>query len=164
VGKRPGNTVISFLAARRPGMAIENPRQVSAYSYPAQYGPRGPSFSRAVFSTWSGRPQLYISGTASILGHLSQHAGDAHAQTGETITNLRAVIAEAHKYGLIGDTDSSDTLFKVYLRRPEYQPVVEARLRKAFGPELPIVYLQADICRRELLVEIEVVCSMRPAD
>ena len=164
VGKRPGNTVISFLAARRPGMAIENPRQVSAYSYPAQYGPRGPSFSRAVFSTWSGRPQLYISGTASILGHLSQHAGDAHAQTGETITNLRAVIAEAHKHGLIDDTVSSDTLFKVYLRRPEYQPVVEARLRKAFGLQRPIVYLQADICRRELLVEIEVVCSMRPAD
>ena len=164
VGKRPGNTVICFLAARRPGTAIENPRQVSAYSYPAQYGPRGPTFSRALFANWNDTPQLYISGTASILGHLSQHAGDAHAQTGETIVNLRAVMAEAHKHGLIDATASTDRLFKVYLRRPEFRPVVEARLRKAFGPEPSIVYLQADICRQELLLEIEVVCSMRQPD
>lgn len=164
VGKRPGDTVICFLAARRPGMAIENPRQVSAYCYPAQYGPRGPTFSRALFSTWSGTPQLYISGTASILGHLSQHAGDAHAQAGETIENLRAVMAKAHKHGLIDATASGNRLFKVYLRRPEFRPAVEARLRKAFGPEPSIVYLQADICRQELLLEIEVVCSMRQPD
>lgn len=164
VGKRPGNTVIGFLAARRPGTAIENPRQVSAYSYPARYGPRGPTFSRALFATWDGTPQLYISGTASILGHLSQHAGDAYAQTGETIVNLRAVMAEAQKRGLIHATASTERLFKVYLRRPEFRPVVEARLRKAFGPEPSIVYLQADICRQELLLEIEVVCSMRRPD
>lgn len=161
VGKRPGNTVICFLAARRPGTPIENPRQVSAYSYPAQYGPRGPTFSRALFSTWNGTPQLYISGTASILGHLSQHAGDAHAQTAETIVNLRTVMAEAHKHGLIDATAAADRLFKVYLRRPELRPVVEARLRNDFGPEPSIVYLQADICRQELLLEIEVVCSTK---
>ena len=161
VGKRPGNTVISFLAAPRPGTAIENPRQVSAYSYPAQYGPRGPTFSRALLATWSGTPQLYISGTASIHGHLSQHAGDARAQAGETIVNLRAVMAEACKHGLIDATASGNTLFKVYLRRPELRPVVETRLHKAFGRKSSIVYLQADICRRELLLEIEAVCSMK---
>ena len=161
VGKRPGNTVICFLAARRPGTTIENPRQVSAYSYPAQYGPRGPTFSRALFATWNSTPQLYISGTASILGHLSQHAGDAYAQTGETIVNLRTVMAEAHRHGLIDATAATDRLFKVYLRRPEFRPVVEARLRKAFGPEASIVYLQADICRQDLLLEIELVCSTK---
>lgn len=164
VGKRPGDTVISFLAARRPGTPIENPRQVSAYSYPAQYGPRGPTFSRALFATWNGTPQLYISGTASILGHLSQHAGDAHAQTSETIINLRTVMAEARKFGLIGTPASTDSLFKVYLRRPDLQPMVEARLRRAFGAQPAIVYLQADICRQELLLEIEAVCSMRQPD
>jgi chorismate lyase / 3-hydroxybenzoate synthase len=40
IGKRPGNTVICFLAARRPGTPIENPRQLSAYSYPVQFGSR----------------------------------------------------------------------------------------------------------------------------
>ncbi|HVY07925.1 MAG TPA: hypothetical protein VHB46_18260 [Burkholderiales bacterium] len=159
VGKRSGNTVICFLAAPRPGIPIENPRQVSAYSYPAQYGPRGPTFSRALFSTWDGLQQLYISGTASIFGHLSQHEGDADAQARETIVNLRSVMDEARIHGLIDVRRGTDMLFKVYLRRPEYRAIAETRLREAFGVAPSIVYLEADICRRELLLEIEVVCA-----
>ena len=159
VGKRSGNTVICFLAATRPGLPIENPRQVSAYSYPAQYGPRGPTFSRALFSSWDGRQQLYISGTAAIFGHLSQHADDAGAQAVETIINLRSVMDEAHAHGLIDVTRGTNMAFKVYLRQPEFRAIAEARLREAFGPTPSIIYLQADICRRELLLEIEVVCT-----
>lgn len=107
-------------------------------------------------------PQLYVSGTASIFGRLSQHAGDAAAQADETIVNLCSVIAEARVHGLIDVASGADMLFKVYLRRPEFRPVVEARLRKAFGPEPSVIYLQADICRRELLLEIEAACSIRP--
>lgn len=157
VGKRAGNTVICFLAATRPGVPIENPRQVSAYSYPAQYGPRGPTFSRALFASWNGVPQLYVSGTAAILGHQSQHIGDPGAQTDEIIVNLRAVMIEAR--GLIDVDAGAEMLFKVYLRKPEYAAMVEPRLRHTFGPLPTIVYLQADICRSELLVEIEVACS-----
>jgi len=161
VGKRPGNTVICFLAAPRPGIPIENPRQVSAYSYPAQYGPRGPTFSRALFASWDGRRQLYISGTAAIFGHLSQHAGDVAAQAGETILNLRSVMDEARAHGLIDVTSGTDLMFKVYLRQPEFRPIAEKQLREAFGPASSVIYLQADICRRELLLEIEVVCATR---
>ena len=159
VGKRSGNTVICFLAAPRPGLPIENPRQVSAYSYPAQYGPRGPTFSRALFSSWDGRQQLYISGTAAIFGHLSQHAGNAGAQAVETIINLRSVMDEAHAHGLIDVRRNTELSFKVYLRQPEFRAIAEARVREAFGPTPSIIYLQADICRRELLLEIEVVCT-----
>jgi hypothetical protein len=74
---------------------------------------------------------------------LSQHAGDAYARTGETIVNLRTVMAEAHRHGLIDATAATERLFKVYLRRPEFRPVVEARARKAFGPEPSIVYLHS---------------------
>lgn len=159
VGKRSGNTVICFLAAPRPGIPIENPRQVSAYSYPAQYGPRGPTFSRALLASWDGLQQLYISGTAAIFGHLSQHEGDVGAQTDETIINLRSVMDEAHAHGLIDVRQGAELLFKVYLRQPEFRAITQARLREAFGPGPSIIYLQADICRRELLVEIEVVCT-----
>jgi chorismate lyase/3-hydroxybenzoate synthase len=159
VGKRPGNTVICFLAAPRPGIPIENPRQVSAYSYPAQYGPRGPTFSRALFASWDGLRQLYVSGTAAIFGHLSQHAGDVGAQAGETIVNLRSVMDEAHAHGLIDVTQYTNLLFKVYLRQPEFRVIAEKQLREAFGPATSVIYLQADICRRELLLEIEVVCA-----
>lgn len=157
VGKRAGNTAIAFLAALRPGTPVENPRQVSAYSYPAQYGPRGPTFSRALFTTWNGLPQLYVSGTASIFGHLSRHEGDAAAQADETILNLRSVMGEAR--GLIDVDDGADMLFKVYLREPALRPLVESRLRAAFGDGPAILWLQADICRRELLLEIELVVA-----
>jgi chorismate lyase / 3-hydroxybenzoate synthase len=158
VGKRSGNTVICFLAAPRRGIPIENPRQVSAYSYPVQYGPRGPAFSRALFTSWDALQQLYISGTAAISGHLSQHEGDARAQAVETILNLRSVMDEAHARGLIDAGQNAALLFKVYLRRPEIRAIAEAHLREAFGPSPSIIYLQADICRQELLLEIEGVC------
>ena len=159
VGKRSGNTVICFLAAPRPGIPIENPRQVSAYSYPVQYGPRGPTFSRALFTSWDDLQQLYISGTAAIFGHLSQHEGDAGAQAGDTIVNLRSVMDEARAHGLIDVRQNTELLFKVYLRQPEFHAIAETQLREAFGPAPSIIYLQADICRRELLLEIEVVCA-----
>ncbi|MEO8003587.1 MAG: hypothetical protein ABI771_01665 [Betaproteobacteria bacterium] len=158
VGKRPGNTVICFLAAPRAGIPVENPRQVSAYSYPAQYGPRGPTFSRALFSTWDGLAQLYVSGTAAILGHQSQHPGDADAQAAETILNLRSVISRAQEQRLVEARHAADMQIKVYLREPQLRAVAESRLREAFGPAPSIIYLQADICRRELLLEIEAVC------
>ncbi len=161
VGKHSANTVIYFLAAPHPGIPIENPRQVSAYSYPAQYGPRGPTFCRALFTSWNDLPQLYISGTAAIFGHQSQHAGDAKAQTDETIVNLRSVMDEADVLGLIDVRRETDLLFKVYLRQPALRTIAEARLRETFGPAPSIVYLQAEICRRELLLEIEVVCARR---
>ncbi|MBC8008179.1 MAG: hypothetical protein H7X76_09060 [Prolixibacteraceae bacterium] len=158
VGKRSGNTVICFLAAPQAGIPIENPRQVSAYSYPAQYGPRGPTFSRALFTAWDDQQQLYISGTAAIRGHLSQHEGDAAEQAGETILNLRSVTDAAHARGLIDVRQSTELLFKVYVRQPELRATVETHLRDAFGPAPSIMYLQADICRRELLLEVEAVC------
>ncbi|MEO8165768.1 MAG: hypothetical protein ABI619_10275 [Betaproteobacteria bacterium] len=162
VGKHSGNTIISFLAAPHAGTPVENPRQVSAYAYPAQYGPRGPTFSRALFTAPHGKAQLYISGTAAILGHASQHEGNVEAQTDETIANLRAVLNEARTLGLIdGPACDMALTFKVYVRQPEYRSIVLRRLREAFGEESSILFLHADICRRELLLEIEAVCSSR---
>ena len=77
----------------------------------------------------------------------------------ETIVNLRSVMDEAHAHGLIDVRQGAQLLFKVYLRQPEFRAITEARLREAFGRGPSIIYLQADICRRELLVEIEVVCT-----
>lgn len=159
VGICSDRTVICFLAAPRAGTPIENPRQVSAYRYPDRYGPRGPTFARGLFRDWEGMGQLYISGTAAIFGHLSQHEGDVGAQTDATILNLRSVMDEARRDGLIDVRTGAEIAFKVYLRHPEMHGVVQARLRAAFGSKPSIVCLQADICRRELLVEIEAVCT-----
>jgi chorismate lyase/3-hydroxybenzoate synthase len=45
----------------------------------------------------------------------------------------------------------------VYVRSGSHQAVIEQELRRAIGPRPPVVFLQADICRRDLLVEIEAV-------
>ena len=37
---------VVLLASRHPCQLVENPRQMSAFEYPADYGPRSPKFSR----------------------------------------------------------------------------------------------------------------------
>lgn len=144
VGMRGRGLVTYFLAAREPGVQIENPRQVSAYRYPPQYGPKSPSFSRATL--WNGT--LFVSGTASVVGHETLHAGDVGAQVDETLRNIEVVLAQA------GHTFADVIAAKSYIRRAVDYERVASRLDPLFGSN---IYLEADICRQDLLVEIEVV-------
>jgi len=89
--------VVYFLAARTAPTFLENPRQLSAYHYPRQYGSHSPVFSRATLLRQSGGLALFISGTASIVGHRSLHVGDTAAQTRETLANIEALLAEANR-------------------------------------------------------------------
>lgn len=151
--------VIYFLASRVAPELIENPRQVSAYRYPAQYGARSPAFSRAAVLGGRDAATLFISGTASIVGHRSMHAGDPVAQTRETLRNIEALLEEAgRKVKVPGGTPPLGSLaYKVYVREPCDLPLVRSELTAAIGKQAPVLYLQADICRRDLAVEIEAV-------
>jgi len=148
---------IYFLAARRPPKMIENPRQTSAYHYPPKFGRHSPIFSRACVWGESGGSRLFVSGTASIVGHETIHRGDVIAQTRETIVNIGALLEQANR--IVGASRYSlDGLkLKVYLRHPSDLPDVEAALAEVLHPAASIVYLQADVCREDLLVEIEAV-------
>jgi len=159
LGTREGPMCISFLAARQSSLAIENPRQVSAYRYPERYGPRSPSFSRAALcSAGDGEAALFISGTSSIVGHESLHTGDVCEQTRETLRNLDAVIAAAHLRGTA--RFALDRMHcTVYLRHADDASVVQAVLAAELGAASPALreasFVEADICRPELRVEIE---------
>jgi len=155
VGKHGGSVVFVFLAGKRRGTPIENPRQMSAYRYPAQYGPRGPSFARAACVAWGQQEQLYVSGTASIVGHESRHAGDVGSQAEETIRNLCALLNAARVSA--GTAQWQRLLFKVYLRPGVAPDPVLQPLRHTFGDRPDVLVLEADICRRELLLEIEAI-------
>ncbi|MGE5714291.1 MAG: hypothetical protein ACM32F_10475, partial [Betaproteobacteria bacterium] len=74
---------VMVLAGREAPTAIENPRQVSAYKYPPQYGPQPPTFSRAALYRSGNCALLTVSGTASIVGHETVHIGDVAAQVDE---------------------------------------------------------------------------------
>jgi chorismate lyase / 3-hydroxybenzoate synthase len=147
--------VIYFLAGQVAPVFVENPRQVSAYHYPEQYGAHSPAFSRAALLRQTGSLTLFISGTASIVGHRSLHIGDAGAQTSETLTNIKALLGEANRLADGAHFDLDALAYKVYVRRPDALPVIQSQLAAGLGPRSQIIYLQADICRQDLLVEIE---------
>jgi chorismate lyase/3-hydroxybenzoate synthase len=159
LGTQGGPLRVYFLAGRLPPIPVENPRQVSAYRYPDTYGPRAPTFSRgALADVGPGRQALFISGTASIVGHQSVHIGDVRRQTEESLTNLAAVRdAAAARAGLA--FAANDMFYTVYVRHPADLPAVRDVFERAIGPTSlaarEAIYLHADICRADLLVEIE---------
>lgn len=155
IGTREPGMLIYFIASKAPGAQIENPRQVSAFEYPAQYGPRSPSFSRATLADAGSEAYLLVSGTASIVGHASQHAGDAKAQLVEIARNLKALQLRAQRQRG-GTTEWVPALLKLYLRDPAQLPQLRECLREQFG-DAPLLCLEGDICRSDLLVEIEAV-------
>ena len=159
IGLHKGKLCMRFLAGRVPPLPIENPRQVSAYRYPSTYGPRAPTFSRAALaSLGGGQVALFISGTASIVGHETVHHGDVLAQLRETLVNLRTVVAEANAR-TTARFELADTDCVVYVRHAEHAPLILRELESALGADSralrEAVFLEADICRSDLLVEIE---------
>ena len=157
LGSRGTQLTVYFLAAKQPGQLVENPRQTSAFNYPAQYGPRSPTFARAMLMQSAGEPQLFVSGTSSIVGHATVHAGNAPAQAQETVANLLTVIAQAQRAGFDASSAQAHLLLKAYLRRPADLAMARGCLTKAFGAATTIAYLQADVCRADLLLEVEAV-------
>jgi enamine deaminase RidA (YjgF/YER057c/UK114 family) len=154
LGTQNGSLHVAMLAGRFPPLAIENPRQVTPCHYPKQYGEDPPIFSRA---TWlrqlSGADLLMVSGTASIVGHRTLHPGDILAQTTETLRNIQAVLDNANHTAGKGLWTLSGLRGRVYIRNAEDYPLVSGYLR-AEGLT-GFCYVQADICRSDLLVEIE---------
>ena len=165
LGSAAGPINIAFLAGRAMPMRIENPRQVSAYRYPDQYGPRTPQFSRATRVCIRGQAVLFISGTASVVGHATLHKGDVAAQTAETMANLEAILAQANRAGGAPGTLRASSgppaftldqlVMRVYVRHPADLGVIQMELKRLLGATPNAVYQQADICRSDLLVEIE---------
>ncbi|HUL45603.1 MAG TPA: hypothetical protein VLV25_00730 [Steroidobacteraceae bacterium] len=147
--------VVYFLAGRQAPAFIENPRQMSAYRYPREYGSHAPVFSRATLLRQKGSLTLFISGTASIVGHRSIHVGDTAAQTRETLANIAALLEQANRVERAARFSLGSLACKVYVRRPSDVPVIRAELAAALEPTSKVIYLQADICRQDLLVEIE---------
>lgn len=170
LGTATGPLTIAFLAGHAPAQAVENPRQVSAYQYPDIYGPRSPSFARAtLLPADRDKPQqvLFISGTASIVGHHTLHAGDVVAQTRETLANLQALVEQSqldvgppqHRSQPLAHAPASFSLqrasYRVYVRHADDMPRVKLVMLDVLGAGMQAVYLQADVCRSDLLVEIE---------
>lgn len=157
IGSTKGAGLCMFaIASRLPGMPVENPHQVSAYRYPSAYGPRSPSFVRGMLVPWADGAQLFVSGTASILGHATRHPGDVLAQARQAITNVEAVrLSAAQDY--LGGMDPSSLKLEscyLYIRNDADAPMV-SRLVGDSTEFTEACLFSGEICRRDLLVEVE---------
>lgn len=149
-----GSLSIAFLCGASPLVPIENPRQVSAYLYPNLYGPRSPTFSRAALAYWGTQELLFVSGTASIVGHESLHGNDLVAQIRETLDNVSSVLDVAAERSQKGRFALSALEYRAYVRHPCDVDAVQREIARRVG-QAPVLFVQADICRKELLVEVE---------
>ena len=159
----PGFAVY-FLLGKEPGQSLENPRQTAPSDYPEHLGPHGPSFCRGVSHAADGQVALYLSGTASITGHETQHHGDAAAQAREVLHNHAAVIEQARIEGASRPERLHDLPFeKIYLANPENLSQVQDEVRAIIGPDTPCYFLHSCLCRNDLLLEMESTIFDEPA-
>ena len=155
LGVEHGPLSIAFLAARQASHCIETPRQTSAFAYPQQYGPRSPTFPRASVANSGRHDILFISGTASIVGHRTVHIGDVLAQTRETVANIAVLVEQARQLAPAAGYTLAGLDYRVYIRHAADYTAVRNTLEQLIGPDIRAVYVQADVCRSDLLVEVE---------
>ena len=155
VGMRERGLMLYFLAATEMATQAENPRQVAAYRYPPQYGQKSPSFSRATTRRSRSETVIYVSGTSSVVGHASVHDRDVLGQLEETIVNLEAILRSA-----AGARLRDFVAVKTYIRREQDAELVIPALDAVLPQSCSRIYVEADICRSELLLEIEGVARL----
>jgi chorismate lyase/3-hydroxybenzoate synthase len=174
VGHDGPDFVLHCLSARAAGRQIENPRQIPAWRYSLRYGPKPPCFARATRIERGRRSWLLVGGTASVRGEESFHAGDLYGQLEETLRNLAALVesAEAREPAAGSPEAGGDggrvmpaaelerllgryRQLRVYHARREQGGEIEDELRRRLGSEVLLEMVAADLCRPELLVEIE---------
>ncbi len=156
IGNHENNLQIYFLASDTPGTAIENPRQTSAYHYPVENNYTQPLFSRGLLKTWGKRAHFYVSGTASIIGHETLHIDDVCAQLNESINNVETLVAHANDKHQTQLNAQDDLLYmKVYIRNRGDVEHINQVLAARLSNNTPRALLLGDMCRDNLLVEIE---------
>ena len=175
VGTWGRELVLYGLASRWPGKPVENPRQIPSYRYSRRFGPLPPCFARA--TVVRRRPLepdvLLVGGTASIVGEDSQHPEDVLAQTDETFRNLASVVRSACLPKAAAGVEGAKSLrewlglfrdLRVYYREAQDRAAILARIEASFARVRRVEALPAELCRPELLVEIEGVAELPPEE
>lgn len=140
---------VCFLAGPGPAQHFENPEQVPAFRYPAEYGPTPPSFARGTVVRQGEGGAWFLSGTASIKGHATC-GSDFASQAQLTFDNVRLMFQRMNLPA------SASGPWKIFLRHRQDLPAAKAALAVEFPDAAPnAMFLEADICRASLLLEVE---------
>ncbi|MCX6901558.1 MAG: dioxygenase [Verrucomicrobia bacterium] len=140
-------------------LPLENPQQTPVYEYEAVYSPKSPKFVRAMAEAIGDYVVIWISGTASIVNSKTLHTGNPGKQADQTLTNIELLLSQKNlaRHGAPGAGATLRDLAKlrVYVKRPQDYPVIRKVCEKRCGINIPIIYVVADVCRSDLLVEME---------
>lgn len=170
IGTNVGSVTIDFTAVSATDALniypLSNPRQIDAHRYSqevligrsiAEIPQKGsPKFERAKVITAGAEGLIYISGTAAILGQKTEAAQNAGAQTQTTLENISMLISA----GNLADNniqvaqDPHPSYIRVYVKNKADIPAIKKVCQDFLG-DIPAIYVVADICREDLLVEIE---------
>jgi len=171
VGMKYGGVKLDFYAVN-PGKSLEisavnNPEQVKPYDYGQKVlkgipvggteKKQAPQFERAVLLSNNLSSSILVSGTASIIGQDTIGIGDIEKQTDITIDNIRRLHENGREELLKVETGKNSgrlILLRVYIKDQDDFAKVKSICESRF-PGVPTVYIEADICRDDLLVEIE---------
>lgn len=166
VGHRAPDLVVQALAGERPGEGLENPRQRAAYRYSKRYGPLPPCFARATVvddpaCAFLGPRLMIVAGTASVVGEDSVHQDDLEMQLAETCVNLESLIAAADPGQ--GEPLSLFRELRAYVVDDGCQEPLVDRIAARFPSLERLELMPADLCRADLLVEVEGVVGLDAA-
>jgi len=167
IGQDTGGVIIGFIAVSDSDIIsirpIANPGQVDAHRY-SELVLEGnsddkctPKFERAKLVTIGQRNYIYVSGTASILGEETVHVGDVKKQTLTTIENIKRLFSRENqdKLGLDFNVDSIQfSHLRVYVKHRKDMQVVKKVCESELNCKSSL-FLESDVCREDLLVEIE---------
>lgn len=150
----------------RHTIAIDNPLQVAAHNYSQQvllgqpdavfHRRTTPKFERAKAIVEYDCAKIYISGTAAIRGEESLSGVGIEQQTIATLENIEYLISKKNlaRYHAFVRNEPEVQIFRVYLKFEHDMPVAKAIIEQRY-PYLPTLYVLTDVCREELLIEIE---------
>jgi enamine deaminase RidA (YjgF/YER057c/UK114 family) len=170
IGADCGGIIIDIIAVKIINnysvVAIKSPVQLDAYSYSKKvlaennimkdFNRTTPKFERAKILVTPFNNWIFISGTAAIKGETSIPIHSVEHQTEMTIKNILSLISvenlKKHGINTAGEVEMNN--LRVYIKYPKDIESVKELCTKYFS-QTPVNYVVADICRPELLVEIE---------
>ena len=171
IGMNAGGVIIEFISVSSSGelriVPIVNPNQVDAHRYtqdvlighPAMGLPAltSPKFERAKLLSYKDSGLIFISGTAAVVGQATVAENDVRAQTIATINNISRLISKENlrNHGIVLSSEPGPfSYLRAYVKYEKDIPEVKKICRKYFG-DIPSQYVVSDICRENLLVELE---------
>ena len=161
IGTDAGGIMVELCATKgynAPNKPIDNPLQIAAHSYSQKVldgkvvemlnEKTTPKFERArILGT-----KIFISGTAAIKGESSDMSNDTVEQASITMEIMnRLIVADNIP---VANNGAQYELLRVYVKRERDIPATRSYMDEHY-PAVPKHYLVADICRPELLIEIE---------